>query len=381
MGIIKNISNKILDFFKNNKQNIFLNSVIFFVFSLFLILKGHRLLIGGLSLFAAGVLFLIFNKVNNKRDNYRIFTGFLLVGFGVFSLIFNYNITKGLIFFVFMAIISFIMINKVHSLIKFMWVSLYFYGGLTLIRPLSSDVLEVIFFRNLPPTDSLLLLILGIIFICIALYFAIELILFYISKIKIFQKLYNHYFIVSLMIIIIVMIAGIPLIREKYINDYPFDLKIGPNENVIGKIYDCISRKGHLYFVEDDWVECKANLGLKENYTFNNQESKLNVRKDHKWQEYNLSYYTYMGNNTLTKFEFMLDKNYDLYHLNLVYYDENKEPHYTGARIVTNTLSKEEFNHKLWERIITLGALFSIILFSVFSAMANLKKILEVCKK
>ena len=82
--------------------------------------------------------------------------------------------------------------------------------------------------------------------------------------------------------------------------------------------------------------------------------------------------------NILEGFQFTLYKEASHYQISIDFLNsEHSSMHRESQILRINSLSLDEYRAKMWNRVRLIAGILIVALFSVFSAVANLKKILE----
>lgn len=363
---------------------LFLLTLIISASILFFIFKSLRLQFGGVIFILIGIWVLCNLKNNYLKKDYDLYLllgGFALLTWGIVVLLLRWDLAYSLALLITMTILSFFVIPKLDILLGTLFSSVYIFAAFTLISPLSLDFLNTLFLIEIP-TKNIILLILGAGFIILSFYFFIERIFTLLLKFGVDKKLRSPYFILSITLILVIVLAGISGVRQYYRNDFPFSITLANSPIFEGNIFDCQSTSGNIYFLDKDKIHCNANLNLAEGYQFDSLESGFHTSKDGLgWNLYSKDgYHLELENNSLKSLGLILDKEYKEYQLFLNYFNSSN----AGSKsilishvIPVHILNEEEYENKILKRIGLVVAILTLALFSVFSAMANLKKILE----
>ncbi|MDD5651121.1 MAG: hypothetical protein PHF86_12025 [Candidatus Nanoarchaeia archaeon] len=366
---------KLIEWFKRN----WFYNLLLVIFILFIFIKSYQFIIGIIILLLIGIHSLF--KGFKTRENLEKFIGLSLCGLAISSLITNFNISLGLLIFLATSIIL-IWFSKKLPYIKLILLFIFFISSFSLIYPLTNSMITLLFSKQLLNNmyPLIFLSIIAYIFILYSQYsFLKEILLILDTKYNIFKTKNNiPYLITALMLIIFILIVGISEVRKSYIEIYPFEIKNIQNSEDI-YINNCISLNNKEYLVSDDTIKC--DLVYPINISINVENSKLYIRKNEIsiYEEMNNTDWFIKKNETgmVTSIIFRLNKNIKDYDL---YLDYNKNFITTSAlnfKFNAISLSEDEYNKKIGDRFNYLIAVFSFSLFSIFSAIYYLKKIIS----
>ena len=211
-------------------------------------------------------------------------------------------------------------------------------------------------------------------FVIVTFYALLENILFYISKMRGLKKLDNKYFVLAMTIIFVVVTAGLWAVEQFYINDYTYKISFSDNVNTENP-FVCYSQRGALYFLDSDIFTCIGKLNFQDSKKL--AEVRLNILKNDEWIKDD-KLFSEIENGSLIKFSFSLEEDIERYDLTISLNDsEGKIVHNENENFEFEVLNKYEYNKRIRERIGFASGIILIALFSVFSAIANLKKILS----
>lgn len=379
------IKNKIVRYQINWQKEKFINyiiSILIIVFVLlFYFLENYRLWIGGIFfIFMALIIFL-----QKKKDYYSIISTSGLLGLGIFSIVINYSIVWAFLILISMLIFNIILITVKKTLMGWFFSFIYFLASLQMVSPLRSDIFNQIFQKNIS-ISIIVVSFLGIVFVFSSIYLFLKYSFSYFSKIKVMDKIFqlkkqnNGYYVIALTLIIVILIGGITAVRESYINYYPIKVDFGVSGLLRGDYPICNSATNKIYPVDGDRISCVANISL-HNGTL--KEFKIYVKDKEKlnWIEYDEDLYpsyhdSPFKNNHFNNFYFIISKKYEDYR---IYMSSSQETsiNYYWAELDINPLTKVEYNEKIERRIGLIITIFSILLFSVFSAIKNIKDLLD----
>lgn len=382
-----------INFRKYKKESILLILLAIIAIA-FLIFKENKLYISIGTMIIMGIYYFFIPMGLSKKEkiyplrHFYTISGISFFIFGISLLVFKFNIYISIILLAILFITILYIINNKEKNLPGMVLTLFFFiFSLKVVSYLWKDFIIFIFQKN--PENLLFIITDCIIFIFVvsSLYIFISYLIRYVSKYKrgsFLKKLDNNYFLIGIVLIILILIIGISGIREFYIEDYPLQLSFQGDEEIIINEASCESKE-KSYFVDGDWVECIIILkDVKGGYLYG-KTSMAYKNELNDYKPYNTSFYSFDGSNLhQLSGKFMLNKKYKEYTLQFNFYEDlnNKEDKFINIQstLYLNIKSTEEYNKIVERRTGLIIGLFSIILFSVFSAMANLKSILEETK-
>lgn len=375
--LIVKIKNYFLNLNKNQLGNLISIIISLVALPLFFYIPDLRVIIGGIYLIILGLVYLLLIK----KDYYQILGGSSLLWMGIFLLNSRFNNSWGLAILLAMFIFCIILIALKKTIVGLIFLALFTIASFKIIPLFGSDILKAVFLNESPPS-LIPTYILGVIFLGSSIYLFLKYLLSYLSnltKIKnICNKLNNPYLLFSITLICLISLGGIGVMRENYVNDYPLNISFEDNDYQISQNFMCNSKSGYLYFVDMDKIICKPQ-GFLFNYSYLKLIVNVKNERDTQWIQYNTSlFYTDIKENLVDDFRITLSKEFEEYNLFLIYQEDSSK-----INIILNSYlrldisSKKDYNDQIEKRVGSLVAIFSIVLFSVFSAMANLKKILD----
>ncbi len=378
---------EIKEFLKKNILSVILWGIIGLSLILFIIFKN--LLFGGAVLFSMGLENLVLGR--GRKNFLTSLSGVSLLLFGLAVVILKYDLKLSLTVLITILLISFIVITKIKKInspfSNFIAIPLVLSNlviAFFLIPPLIKDILNYIF-----STEYIVKywIFYGIVFLYIflAIYQVFSVGLSVLKEKKIIQKKFdNLYFSLSLTLILLILIIGLIETRTLYINDLPFNIPMESGKNNLSTIiFECRSEEYIDYLLDYDSIICEIkNPEVKslDVWFEEGQVKKIKFENISKGPQNYQDYHFIIDNGSIDYFWFIVNKNDKEYFIDLLGYRKSNDSSrvvYQEKWVPKKILSREEYEKRILTRIGLLVSIISIALFSVFSAMANLKKIIE----
>ncbi|MFH1839944.1 MAG: hypothetical protein ABH849_02235 [Nanoarchaeota archaeon] len=260
-------------------------------------------------------------------------------------------------------------------------VALYFTAMGVLVIPSSGLSILHEFFKPSLKLGNVVVALAGILFASVAIYSFIRTLSKIPSKIKSiknFEKIDNFYLALSLTLIILIFLLGFSATRYIYLEEYPINFTLTGAQ---GEKWDgvCNSVENYVYTIDKKEIKCLINIPNKENITVGEKDISMGIRGDDGAQKnYNISLYNPEFVEETGKIEITFSPLLD-YGEYWIYVDSISQDYKKismHGKLKLNVLTNKEYNEKIRNRYLAITAIIAAALFSVFSAVNNLKNIL-----